>query len=502
MAPPRDDFGVVRPLRRLNRATQALLAIVLAIVVNFLAAAPEFRVRKDLTFDRRHSLATESAETVRAAGRRSPVGLGRNNGWVKAVLLTNDSSEAAQALRHRLTKLLDAYVIEASQQGAPWLAVETVGAGRNAPLLSDLANRHGPPDATVALILSCGNRAKYLSYREFVTSEGAFRGEEAVTSALLEVTEDKPAICYVTRGHGELGLDDPSPARGLTFLARQLRSRNFEVKQLDLATVAEVPRDAGMVLIAGPVTPFSTAENGRLRGYLRERNGRVLALLDPGRDHGLEPTLSEWAIFSPEAELQEPDPTRRTTDGDIALRRLEEKPHPLTKALKEQDLPLIAARLRPARFDEGSAPDSTLGVWQLAFSSDAAWGETEPLRRPVRFDETRDHAGPVCVVAAAERATGIRQGVGGAGGRLVVVGTSEVATNLRLSRGGNRAFLTQAAAWLTDRDRAVSLPARAENGYQVNATAADLWALLLRFICIPLGVLAVGLAISVWRRRS
>jgi hypothetical protein len=335
-----------------------------------------------------------------------------------------------------------------------------------------------------------------------VTKEGAFRGEEAVTSALIEVTEDKPAVCYVTKGHGELGVEDASPVRGMSLLSRQLRNRNFEVRPLDLATVGEIPRDASMVFVPGPVTPFSAAENDRLRKYLQERNGRVLFMLDPGRDHGLEPVLSEWAIFTPDAELQEPDPARRTTDGDVGLLRLEAKEHPLTKPLREQNLPLVAARLRPARFDEGSAPDSTLGVWQLVFSSDAAWGETDPARRPLRFDPERDQPGPVCVVAAAERATGIRQGVGGAGGRVVVVGTSEIAANSRLDRGGNRAFLTQAAAWLSDRERAVSLPARTGGEYQLTATAADFWALALRFALIPLGVLAVGLAVSVWRRRS
>jgi hypothetical protein len=502
MAPIRDDFGSVRPIRRLNRLTQALLAIALAVVVNFLASLPEFRLRHDITSDRRHSLAPESAETVRAAGRRSPVGVGRNQGWVKAVLVTNDTSERAQAIRSRLLKLLDSYVVESGRSGPAWFAVELAGGGRNAPLLSELAARHGAPDTSIVLILSCGSRAKYVTLNELVTKEGGFRGEEVVTSALIEVTEDKAAICYVTTGHGELGVEDAMPERGMSLLSRQLRNRNFEVRQLNLATVAEVPRDAAMVLIAGPATPFSASENARLKNYLYERNGRVLAMLDPGRDHGLEPTLADWAIFSPDAELQEPDPARRTTDGDIALIRLEEKEHPLTKVLKEQNLPLIAARIRPARFDEGSAPDSTLGVWQLIFSSDAAWGETDLVRRPVKFDPDRDQAGPVCLAAAAERATGIRKGVGGAGGRLVVIGTSQIAANQRLNRGGNRAFVTQCAAWLTDRDRAISLPARTEGEYQLNATAADFWALALRFSLIPLAILAVGLAVSVWRRRS
>ena len=105
MAPIRDDFGSVRPIRRLNRLTQALLAIALALVVNFLASLPEFRLRHDITADRRHSLAPESAETVRAAGRRSPVGVGRNQGWVKAVLITDEPSEPAQVSRARLLRL-------------------------------------------------------------------------------------------------------------------------------------------------------------------------------------------------------------------------------------------------------------------------------------------------------------------------------------------------------------------------------------------------------------
>ncbi len=502
MAPLRDDFGSVRPIRRLNRLTQALLAIALAVVVNTLASMPQFRQRHDITADRRHSLAAESVETMRAAGRRSPVGADRSQGWVKALLITGETSEPALAIRTRLGKLLDSYVVESGRQGPAWFAQDRAGGGRNAPLLSALAARHGAPDTTIALILTCGSRAKYVSYNELVTKEGRFRGEEVVTAALLEVTEDKAAVCYVTTGHGELGLEEAMPERGMSLLSRHLRNRNFELRPLNLAAVTEVPRDASMVLIAGPLTPFSASENARLRSYLSERNGRVLALLDPGRDHGLEPTLAEWAIFPPDAELQEPDPARRTTDGDIALTRLEEKEHPLTKVLKEQNQPLIASRIRAARFDEGSAPDSTLSVWQLVFSSDAAWGETDLVRRPVKFEADHDQPGPVCLASAAQRATGIRKDVGVVGGRLVVVGTSQIAANQRLSRGGNRAFATQCVAWLTDRDRAVSLPDRTEGEYQLNATAADFWALALRFSLIPVAVLAVGLAVSLWRRRS
>ena len=512
MAPPRDDFGSVRPVRRFNRLTQALLAIGLAVTVNYLASQTDFRFRQDLTWDHRHSLAAESAETVRVAGRKSPVGEKQNRNWVRALVLVDNFGEADAGLRAQLGKLLEAYKLEASRGGAEWFNVLQVSNGLNQEVLSELAARHGPPARNIALILTCGTRAKYVTLAELVDVDAAkvatFRGEEAVTSALLEVTEDRPAICYVTRGHGELGLADTSPLRGLSQLSRQLRNRNFVLRELDLPTASEVPRDASMVLIAGPQAAFSAAEAERLRSYLYDRNGRVLAFLEPGREHGLDAVLSEWAIFSPDALLQENDPACRTADGDIAVRLLTEKPHPLTRVLREQDLPLVVSRARPARFDEGSAPDSTLSVTPLVFSSNVrngamlSWAETDPLRRPIRFDPERDHPGPVCIAAAAERAAGIRKGSGAIGGRLVVVGSTDLISNARLGRGGNQAFVTQCAAWLSDRDRAVSLPSRAAGVYQVNATAADFWALALRFGALPLAVLAVGLAVSMWRRRS
>ncbi len=512
MAPLRDDFGSVRPVRRLNRLTQALLAIGLAVTVNYLASQTEFRFREDLTWDHRHSLAAESAETVRVAGRKSPVGDKQNRNWVRALVLADNFGEADAGLRAQLGKLLEAYKLEASRAGGEWFNVLQVSNGLNQEILSEVAARHGPPGRNIALILTCGTRAKFVTLAELIDVNAAkvatFRGEEAVTSALLEVTEDRPAVCYVTRGHGELGLADTSPLRGLSQLSRQLRNRNFILRELDLPTASEVPRDAAMVLVAGPQAAFSAAEAERLRSYLYDRNGRVLAFLEPGREHGLDAVLSEWAIFSPDALLQENDPSCRTADGDIAVRLLAEKAHPLTRVLREQDLPLVVSRARPARFDEGSAPDSTLSVTPLVFSSNVrngamlSWAETDPQRRPVRFDPERDHAGPVCIAAAAERAAGIRKGAGSIGGRLIVVGSTDLVSNARLNRGGNQAFVTQCAAWLSDRDRAVALPARAAGVYQVNATAADFWALALRFGAVPLLMLAVGLAVSVWRRRS
>ena len=105
MALPKDDFSTVRPIRRWNRALQALLAIGLALMINYLASKPSFRFREDLTRDQRHSLATESVETIQAAGRKSPMGAKQNKNWVRALVLNDNFAEGGVGLRNQLGKI-------------------------------------------------------------------------------------------------------------------------------------------------------------------------------------------------------------------------------------------------------------------------------------------------------------------------------------------------------------------------------------------------------------
>jgi hypothetical protein len=506
MSKPVDDFSVVRPIRRLNRLTQVFLAIGLALMVNFLAEQSDFRFRYDLTTDQRHSLSAESVETIKVASRKSPVGNNKNKNWVRALVLNDNFSENDVSLRIQLGKLLEAYKIESSKQGDEWFNVTQVSNGLNQELLSDVAAQNGPPARNTVLIILCGTRVKYISSSELVdispSNQALFKGESVVTSALLEVTEERPAIGYIIKGHGELGLEDSSPLRGMSQLSRQLRNRNFTLRTLDLTTSKEIPRDTSVLFIMGPQIAFSPLEVELIKTYLYERNGRVLVLLEPAKTHGLDTILSDWAIFSPDCELQEQDPSGRSAEGDIVLRRLVDKPNALTRVLQEQDLPIIGSRFRNVKFDDGSTPDSTLSVTPLIFSSDNSWGETDYQRRPFKYDINRDQPGPLSVAVAAERAAGIRKGTTSSGGRLVVIGSSDIATNQKINRGGNQAFIIQTAAWLADRDRAVSITPRVASAYQITATAADFWALALRFGCIPAIVLALGLAISIWRRRN
>ena len=163
MEPLRDDFGAVRPVRRLNRLTQTLLAITLALTANFLASLPEFRMRADP----RHALSAETRETLRAAGNLARSAKDGGRQWVRALLLTN-AGQTPDPRRARLARLLEAYESAALSGDRAWFVKQDLGDSYNATLLSAIAARHGPPEAGTALILLCGDRAKYLGYAELV----------------------------------------------------------------------------------------------------------------------------------------------------------------------------------------------------------------------------------------------------------------------------------------------------------------------------------------------
>lgn len=489
----RDDFRRARRERALNRWSQGALAILLAALLNLLAASPELRVRADLTADRRHSLAAESVALLGDLGRRAPAG---EAGWVVLALVEPPAETADPAVTRQLDRLAEAI----GREAGPWLRLARPASGATG-VLGALAARHGPLPPDAGLVIASGPRLRALTFGELRALGESGRLEERIAATLLEVTDDRPIVAYVVRGHGELSPDDTSAARGMSQLARQLRLANLEIRPLALA--AGVPRDASLVIVAGPVAAFSPAEAELLRSYLHDRNGRCLLLLDPGREHGLDGLLESWGVFSPDAEVREPDASRRMPDGDIAVRNLDPKLHDVAKVLADLDLPLVSGRLRPVGFDIGSAPDSTLAVWQMAYSSTESWGESDPRRDPARFDPARDYPGPVCVAVAAERQAGLGTGTeGAAGGRLVVVGSSEIAANARLARGGNREFLLKAVHWLGGRERAVAMPARPLERFALTASASQLGSLAWKLALPALLVAAVGLAVSVWRRRN
>ncbi len=531
-----NDFRIVRLWRGLNRAAQLLLAFGLMLGLNYLASQPEFFLRRDLTAARSRSLAPETVAQLRNLAQRtagttaakdfSPTPIEIFTTLASDVEGDGDEAEKNRkifgTINHQLESLLDAFVYESGREGRIPVRTGRTDLTRDAKLYTDLAGKlRGSFDPKfTALVVRCGERLKSVDARNLfrVRTDGkgkaveldGFRGEEAILSAILEVTDDKLPVVYYTTNHGELSPQATSPLRSDARLVAELKSRRFDVRPLNLDQAREVPADANLVLVAGALADFQPRETDALRRYLRERNGRMLALLEPRARTGLNELFYDWGLLVQDVLVVDNDPEGRSPDGDALMRFI--APHDTTKILIDTGLPLYAGTVRPVQIDDGRPADDTLTDTELFVSSQHSWGERDFRGKPpYKFNFEKGDIAPrmnkgdgvlgISLGVAAERAVRMKGAAQIPAGRLVTLGTADIAADARFDKGGNRAFIVNTANWLLDRNYLVNVPVRPLNIFKINATSADLRRLAWRYSALPAAVAILGFLVYLWRRK-
>jgi len=327
----------------------------------------------------------------------------------------------------------------------------------------------------------------------------AFKGEQALTSAILEVTAPRQPTIYFTSGHDEMQLDDVSPSRGLSVVSGALRERNFALSPLDLTQVEKVPDTADVVIVAGPRGPFSRAEQEKLRRYLDDQAGRVILLLGPGREYGLDELMANWGVRLDDMLVLEESRDFLVDSGSYLVRQFGE--HPITEFHIKNEVYVVGGLSRPARASGQPLGDERLTVTNLMASSATSWGERAyRAPGPPRYNEGVDLPGPVPLAVAAERRTSSQLQINIPGGRLVVFGCGELFANQRMSAPGNQALLLQTINWLLNRDQFLAIPPRPVDSYRLTASRGELKELALYFLLVPGTVGLVGF-IFYWLRR-
>src|ERR1700756_1327609 len=106
----------------------------------------------------------------------------------------------------------------------------------------------------------------------------AFKGEQAITSAMIDLVEGKKKTLGYVTGHKEPALT--APTSPISLVKTFIENENIKFQELNLLDQPAIPADVNAVMIIGPQYDFSDREMQLLRDFW-DKQGRILVLVDP-----------------------------------------------------------------------------------------------------------------------------------------------------------------------------------------------------------------------------
>ena len=483
-----DNFRSAGRFRSGNRLLQVLLSLSLIFAVNYLAS--RYYHREDLTRNQQFSL---SPETLAYLDRmENPVEV--------FVTYTPESNET---FFNYVQNLLDEYVSESRKGGEALIQVEYVNIYQQRRRAQELVARYGIQEENQIVIVS-EDRQVEIDRTALFEIQGeeiaGFTGEQAFTSAILEVSDPNQPRIYFTVGHGEKNLDDVHPVRGLSRLAQILQDRNYQLATVDLSREPEVPLDANLVIVAGPQAPFLPLEVEKLRNYLSDQNGRLIVLVDPYQNHGLEDLFFDWGLLVDDMVVIDRGADALSVGGELVIRRFAD--HPITRFLLDYQLTALFGPSRPVRPDPGAPFDEQLSITPLIGTSETSWGERSyRTENPPQLTPGSDLEGPLQIATLAERRVGEALGIHIPGGRLMVFGDSDFITNNRVAAFGNNSLFLNTIRWSLERNAMLNIPAKTVETTQLVLSGDQLRNLLMAYMSVPVAIAILGFGVSLLRKR-
>jgi ABC-type uncharacterized transport system involved in gliding motility auxiliary subunit len=254
--------------------------------------------------------------------------------------------------------------------------------------------------------------------------------EEFLTAALVRLGGTAPAVAYLVQGHGERGSGDADGRDGLAATVRALEADGFTTRRL--LGAAEIPADAALVVLPGPTRDLHAHEIDALDAYVRQGGGLLLLIEAPTSD-SLRRLLASFGI-EPGDDVVVDDQSRLLGADGLTARVAY-----LNEALAPGGLEVNA--LLPLAQTLRLVDRPAVRSDYLAVTDDSAWADVDRRAldgRPPVFRSGTDRPGPLPVAVFAR--------VGDHGGRVVVVGDADFATNLHLDLLGNRELLAAVAS--------------------------------------------------------
>ena len=325
----------------------------------------------------------------------------------------------------------------------------------------------------------------------------AFASETEILKGMLRLLNPGSHVVYFLTGHGEHDIEQAGES-AMTRAKSTLESKNYTVKALNLLAENEIPEDASLIVIAGPLQPVSEEEVNLFKEYLAN-GGSLIVMEDPtaltefgdAADPLADMLAQDWGItFNNDIviDLNSPQPTTAAAfyyDGA----------HPVTVNMNNlvSYYPFTRS-LTMAEAKEG------VTLTPLVQTNERSWGETDFQSltqggNQIGMDPT-EIQGPLTLAVAAENAT--------TGGRVVAFGTSNLAIDQMFDAYGSGDMFVNSVDWAAEQEDLANITPKTptERTFKIPDPFVWLAILLSSVVIIPGLVVAAGVSAWLSRRRK
>ena len=440
---------------RYGMNTAIMILLVLGIIGLVEAVSYRRNARLDLTEGKRHSLAPQTIQLLKALKTD-----------VNAVAFFR-SDQPGKRVAEDLFKQYARY----SDGKFTWRSVDP-------DREPGLARRYGIENYGT-IVLETKDKSEKITDAE----------EEKLTNGLVKVTRAGKRVVYVVQGHGEHELTNTERA-GFSEAKGAMERANYEVKPLALAREGKVPDDAAVVMVPGPRNDLFAPELDALDAYVG-KGGKLFVMANPFQNEGLKKYVAKFGIELGDNLVVEPNPIGRLFGIGPEVPIVQQyEAHPITR-----DLAGVSTLFPLTRtVTPGKTPAQGVSAQPLVKTSAQSWGETDRdgLQRGVANPDPQDPKGPlsVAVVATKDKA------------RLVVMGTSNLASNQFLNLQGNRDFFLNTVSWLAEEEDQIAIRPKETKSTPVFLTQRQAQAVFLLPVLVVPGLVIVGGIVALVRRRA
>src|SRR5213080_552626 len=268
----------------LNVVVQIVLILFFAAMVNSLAF--KHYKRWDFSRDQKYALSDKTKRFLDTL-----------KGKMRITVFFSPSTPITADLQNLLT--------EYQYAGKGKIDVEQIDPERSLSRAKELFDKYKVVTDESLLVLDYDGRNKTVKASEMADVDqsgmaigerprvAAFKGEQAITSAMIDLVEGKKKILGYVLGHKEPPLSEGS---AISILKTFIENENIQFKELNLFDVDAVPAEMKAIVIIGPQYDFSDREMKLLRDFWNKQ-GRILLLLDPGaKTSKLDAFLNELGV--------------------------------------------------------------------------------------------------------------------------------------------------------------------------------------------------------------